>query len=281
MIEQPGYLGALQAFSLYRPTFLPFGVTEHGVDHEAFETAAADQRSKLVYCVPNFQNPSGLTYSGGDRVRMCQAIEGKPIILIEDDPYGDLRFRGKTVPSFHSLLPHQTVLLGSFSKTVIPGFRIGWIVAPSDIMQKVLIAKQAADLHTCHFTQNILYYYMADNNIDVHISRITEAYGRQCRAMVDGLQADLAEYISFTRPEGGMFLWGRLIAGGDAMDLIQHGVENKVVFVPGAPFNTTAGSSPDFRMSFSCVDEATIAEGIGRLKRAVESYTGGRLSATG
>ncbi len=268
VVEEPGYLGALQAFTVYQPDFRPFGVDEKGVDMVRFREGVAMDDSKLVYVVPNFQNPSGISYSETDREQMCKYMRAGNAILIEDDPYGELRFQGEAIPSFYHYLPEQTVLLGSFSKTVIPGFRIGWIVAPDDIMEKVLIAKQAADLHTCHFTQYIFYHYLLENDVDEHIQKIIESYGRQCRAMIAGMEKHLPESITFTRPEGGMFLWGKLPEGFRSMDLFNYAVEEGVVFVPGAPFYVKSDNPQTFRLSFSCVDEATIEEGVLRLSRA-------------
>lgn len=270
VIEEPGYLGALQAFSVFRPTFLPFEVGEEGVNMYQFESAVAMANAKLIYTVPNFQNPSGITYSTDDRKQICETIRGKNILLIEDDPYGELRFTGTAKPSFYTFLPEQTVLLGSFSKTVIPGFRIGWVVAPREIQQKLLIAKQAADLHTCHFTQYIFYHYLLENDIDEHIQKIVDAYGAQCRAMIQGMEKFLPASITFTRPEGGMFLWGRLPKGISSMALFELAVKEKVVFVPGEPFYVAGKESPTFRLSFSCVDEPTIEKGIKRLAKAIE-----------
>ncbi len=269
IFEEPGYLGALQALSLFRPEFLPFEVGDAGVNIAQFHRAASQANAKLVYTVPNFQNPSGITYSDHDRQKVCEAIKGKNIVLVEDDPYGELRFTGSSKPSFYTYLPEQTILLGSFSKTVIPGFRIGWIVAPHEIQQKLLIAKQASDLHTCHFTQYIFYQYLLHNDIDQHIQTIVNAYGAQCKAMIKAMENNFPDTISFTRPEGGMFLWAKLPDGVRSMDLFNLAVEEKAVFVPGDPFFVGGKGSSDFRLSFSCVDELTIAEGIERLTRAI------------
>jgi 2-aminoadipate transaminase len=270
VVEEPGYLGAIQAFTVYQPHFRPFGVGAEGADIERFREMVAMTGSKLVYVVPNFQNPSGFSYSESDREQMCESIRGKGCILIEDDPYGELRFHGRTKPSFYSYLPEQTVLLGSFSKTVIPGFRIGWIVASPEILEKILIAKQAADLHTCHFTQYIFYHYLLENDVDEHIEKIIDSYGRQCRAMIAGMEKYLPPSLSFTRPEGGMFLWGNLPEGFSSMDFFNYAVEEGVVFVPGAPFYVSAGNIQSFRLSFSCVDESTIDRGLRRLSKAAD-----------
>lgn len=274
-VEQPGYLGAIQAFSIYRPQYLPFYVNEKGVDIESFEYAVSQQNAKLVYTVPNFQNPSGVTYDKLDRERICEQMEGKRLLLIEDDPYGELRFRGSDQPSFHNFLPEQTILLGSFSKTVVPGFRVGWIAAPENVHEKLLVAKQASDLHTCNFTQYIFNQYLEDNDVDSHIETIGREYGKQCDAMIAAIENNIADNVTFTRPEGGMFLWGKLPDGYDSMELFHLAVKNRVVFVPGAPFFIGSRPSPAFRLSFSCVDTETIEEGIIRLAEAVNQLFSG------
>jgi 2-aminoadipate transaminase len=265
VIEEPGYLGAIQALSLYRPRYVPIPVHDDGMDVDLLTRALEKENPRLMYTVPNFQNPSGISYSAGNRLAVAEIVGGRKLMVIEDDPYGALRFCGEAIPSFYHLLPEQTVLLGSFSKIVVPGFRLGWVVAPTELYEKLLIAKQAADLHTCNFTQYILLRYLQDNDLDEHISRIVEAYGRQCRTMLAAIDRLFPSTVSCTRPDGGMFLWGRLPDGLSAMDLFERAVKRRVVFVPGDPFYTRAGTTPAFRLNFSCVDEPVIEDGIARL----------------
>jgi 2-aminoadipate transaminase len=173
--------------------------------------------------------------------------------------------------SFHHLAPDQTVLLGSFSKTVVPGFRIGWVAAPEKLCDKLLIAKQAADLHTCNFTQYVLVDFLTNNQIENHLKTIRAAYGSQCRAMLEAIERDFPDYVSCTSPHGGMFLWGRLPEKMSSLELFDRAVARKVVFVPGEPFYTRATRSSSFRLNFSCTDERVIDEGIGRLAEAIVS----------
>jgi 2-aminoadipate transaminase len=269
IIEEPGYLGAIQAFSIFRPRFLPVTVSEDGVDPVELKVIAASSKAKLMYTVPNFQNPSGITYSERNRREIVDILAGKNTFLVEDDPYGELRFSGTPKTPFASLMPEQTILLGSFSKIVVPGFRVGWIVAPEHIFNKLLVAKQASDLHTCHFTQYIIHQYLIDNDIDAHIAKIVAAYGGQCRKMLDCIDRYFPADVTSTRPEGGMFLWGRLPGETASLDLFNLAVKEKVIFVPGDPFYTTGIKSPAFRLNFSCVDEVTIETGIERLGKAI------------
>ncbi len=268
VIEEPGYLGAIQAFSLYRPAFLPVPVSDAGMDTVRL-SQALQQKPKLMYTVPNFQNPSGITYSDENRRAVAELLAKSGTVLIEDDPYGELRFSGEAKRSFKQYLPKQTVMLGSFSKTVVPGFRLGWIVAPKPLMDKLVIAKQAADLHTSHLPQAIIRQYLEDNDIDRHIAVIRDAYGRQCRAMLSAMERQFPAEVRHTHPEGGMFVWAELPEGLASLDLFELAVKENVVFVPGDPFYVNRTRTRTMRINFSCVDEATIGIGIERLGNAM------------
>jgi len=239
------------------------------MDPDALRAALARFRPKLLYAVPNFQNPSGISYSEDNRREVAEILSGTGIFLIEDDPYGELRFAGSDIPSFKSLLPDNTILLGTFSKTLVPGFRLGWIAAPPALMQKLITAKQATDLHTTHFTQSIVCRYVHDNDPDEHIRLIREVYGRQCRAMQESIRRHFPPEVAYTRPEGGMFLWAELPGGMAAVDLFERAVQDKVVFVPGDPFYVRGGRHSTMRLNFSCSDVDTIEVGIERLGRAI------------
>jgi 2-aminoadipate transaminase len=269
VIEEPGYLGAIQAFSLYRPKFLPVPVSLEGMNHDVLETVLSRNRPKLMYSVPNFQNPSGISYSEQNRRELARVLEKTDTILIEDDPYGELRFAGISKPSFKALLPKNTVLLGSFSKSLVPGLRLGWIVAQSELMQKLITAKQATDLHTSHFTQSIVCQFLRDNDADEHIRMIRDVYGRQCKAMQISIQRFFPAEVTYTRPEGGMFLWAKLPQGMAAIDLFDLAVEDKVVFVPGDPFYIRGKRHSTLRLNFSCSDPDTIKLGIERIGKAI------------
>ena len=269
IIEEPGYLGAIQAFSLYKPKFSPVQVSEHGMDLDQLKSIVSESNPKLIYSVPNFQNPSGITYTTENRKEISDIIYDKEIFLIEDDPYGDLRFSGTPKSSFKKYLPKKTILLGSFSKIVVPGFRIGWVVAPDEIVEKLLIAKQASDLHTCHFTQYIIYQYLKNNDIDTHIKKVIRTYGEQCDGMKDSIKTYFPGNITSTKPEGGMFLWVTLPPQMLAMDLFNLAVKEKVVFVPGEPFYVNNNGANALRLNFSCVDKQTIDTGIKRLGKSI------------
>ena len=269
IIEEPGYLGAIQAFSLYSLTFSPVAVNDEGMDIEQLKGHLAVGNHKLIYTVPNFQNPSGISYSLANREVLADIVEDQELFIIEDDPYGALRFAGHPKPSFKKFVPDKTILLGSFSKIIVPGFRLGWIVAPDEIFEKLLIAKQAADLHTCHFTQYIIYQYLVNNDIDAHVKKIVRAYGEQCISMLECMNTFFPSDVKSTTPEGGMFLWVTLPENMSAMDLFHQAVKEKVVFVPGDPFYIDRKDVNSFRLNFSGADCDTIEVGMHRLGEAI------------
>jgi 2-aminoadipate transaminase len=265
ILEKPGYLGAIQAFSVYKPNFIQIPLESEGINLSILQKTVENHAVKLFYCVPNFQNPSGITYSTENRSTVANILRSKQTILVEDDPYGELRFLGEDRPSFYKLFPERTVLLGSFSKTVVPSFRIGWIIANDDIMEKLVVAKQASDLHTNYFGQRVIYQYLKDNDIDQHIGKIRNAYGQQRLAMVKAIEEFFPPGITCTRPEGGMFLWITLPAGLSALTVFERAIRNKVAFVPGDPFYVAEKNVNTMRLNFSCADEDTIRKGIKRL----------------
>ncbi|MDR2550880.1 MAG: PLP-dependent aminotransferase family protein [Desulfobulbus sp.] len=271
IIEEPGYLGAIQAFSLYRPRFHPVPVSEGGMDIDVLAQVLQERQPKLLYTVTNFQNPSGISYPDENRRAVARLIDGRPCLIIQDDPYGDLRFTGSRKISFKRLLPENTVLLGSFSKIVAPALRLGWLVARPQIMEKVIVAKQAADLHTDYLAQRILHRFLRDNDIDAHIATIVRQYGKQKEAMVDATEQFFPDGVQSTNPDGGMFLWVTLPEGLSSMRLFEAAIAQKVAFVPGTPFYVDRKDTNTLRLNFSCSDEPTIAEGIRRLGASIKN----------
>ncbi|MFC1715440.1 PLP-dependent aminotransferase family protein [Candidatus Poribacteria bacterium] len=269
IIAEPGYLGAIQAFSVYRSVFNPVPLHDDGMDIESLKKVLSIKSPKLMYTVPNFQNPAGISYSDQNRQSIADALANTSVFLIEDDPYGDLRFFGSMKQSFKTLLPEQTILFGSFSKTVAPGFRLGWVVAPDHIMDKLIVAKQASDLHTSYFTQRVIHQYLLDNDHDEHIEKITTAYRNQCLAMIQSIEKHFPPDAKCTKPEGGMFLWAALPEGISSMALFDLAIKDKVAFVPGNPFYINREQTNTLRLNFSCVDERTIEIGICRLGMAI------------
>jgi 2-aminoadipate transaminase len=269
LMEEPGYLGAIQAFSIFHPSFVTVPLTNEGIDKQILKQKIDTENPHLAYLIPNFQNPSGISYTEARRREVAEICKGKPMFLVEDDPYGDIRFRGERKNSFYHYLPEQTILLGTFSKTVVPAFRMGWIVAPDDVMERLIIAKQAADLHTDYFTQRLVHQYLSDYDIDLHISQICRAYGKQADAMISAIEQYFPKEVKFTRPEGGMFLWLTLPDGQSAMKLFDLAIKENVAFVPGNPFYVDKTDVNTCRLNFSCSNEHEIEVGICRLAKVL------------
>ena len=269
IIEEPGYLGAIQALSVYQPNFQGVALNDDGLDLSELDALLAEpKRAKLLYGVTNFQNPTGLSYSLENRQAVAERLIKHDVLMIEDNPYGELRFEGEHLPPIAKLAPENVVLLGSFSKVVVPSFRLGWMLMPDWLCQKVIIAKQASDLHTNGFVQQVLHSYLEENDLDEHIDRIRTVYGRQKIAMENAL-LKYCPGIEFTRPEGGMFLWLKLPKHINAMELFDVAIKENVAFVPGQPFYVRPDILNTARLSYAGADEATIEEGIKRLGRVI------------
>lgn len=264
-MEAPGYLGAIQAFTMFSPKFHQIELTQEGMDVNILSEKLRDISPKLMYVVPNFQNPSGISYSTERRKEISELFKKKNTIIVEDDPYGELNYSGRENISFKKFLPDQTLLLGTFSKTAVPGFRIGWIVAPDEVMKKIIIAKQAADLHTNSFTQMLLFQYISNFNIDEHIQKIRKFYGSRKDAMVDAAEKYFPKSVKYTNPEGGMFMWATLPEGASATKLFELSAKENVVFVPGHPFYVDKKETNSLRLNFTHSTEDVIDEGMKRL----------------
>ena len=204
---------------------------------------------------------------------MAEKLSGSSTVFIEDNPYGELRFMGEDRPSMKNFLGESAVLLGSFSKIVAPGVRLGWVCACEEIMEKLIIAKQASDLHSNYLCQRILHQYLKDNDIERHIAKIRKAYKEQRDFMVQTMQETFPEDVSFTRPEGGMFLWVTLPEGMSSLDLFNRAIKEKVAFVPGQAFYADGGGSNTMRLNFSNSDNERIFEGITRLAKVIKEAT--------
>ncbi len=267
-LENPGYLGAIQSFSLFQPSMHPVPIDENGMDTNTLIDVLKNHKPKFLYTVPNFQNPTGISYSEENRKAVAQAVSESNTLLIQDDPYGELRYTGQSRTNFYSLLPEQTVLLGSFSKIVVPSMRIGWIVAPKWLFKPLVIAKQAADLHTNFFSQQLIAQYLKDNPLDKHIEKIIQFYGSKKQAMLKAIKEYFPSDVKIAESEGGMFIWATLPEGMSSMTLFDEALKQQVAFVPGEPFyvgDNIKGRENTLRLSFVTVDEATITEGIKRL----------------
>jgi len=271
VIENPSYLGAIQSFSLYQPKMLTVEVDDNGMNIEQLENVLDNSKPKFVYTVPNFQNPTGISYSQQNREAVAAQIEKHDSLLIQDDPYGELRFSGEEKESFYSLIPERTIMLGTFSKVVVPSFRIGWIVAPEWLMDSLIIAKQASDLHTNYFSQLVMHQYLQDNPVDQHLEKIIGLYSKQREAMISAIEEYFPEGVTVATSDGGMFLWVTLPEGMSSMDLFDDALESKVAFVTGHPFYVGEPQENTLRLSYVTVDSDTIREGIKRLGKCIKN----------
>lgn len=271
VMESPGYLGAIQAFSMFEPRYRAVPLTQDGPDLDALEQALS-QNPRLFYAVTSFQNPSGLTYSDEKRRAVAELLKGTDVFFAEDNPYGDLRFAGERQRPLTAYRRENSMLLGTFSKIAAPGFRIGWIVAEPDLRHKLVTAKQAADLHTSTVSQRIIHRWLMDNELDEHIAAICDCYGTQCRAMQDAADEHFPEGVTLTRAEGGMFLWAELPEGCSSRTLFELAIKEKVAFVPGDPFYVDGRDANTLRLNYTNAEPETIAEGMRRLGRCMKDY---------
>jgi 2-aminoadipate transaminase len=269
IMEEPAYLGAIQAFSMFRPDFITVPLLNDGLDLNEFDNALGKSEAKIAYLVTNFQNPTGISYSEEKRMSIAECAVKNNMLIIEDDPYGLIRFTGTPKENIFAFAPKNTILLGTFSKTVVPGLRVGWIVASSEYIEKLEVAKQAADLHTDIFAQRLIYDFLRHNNLDDHLKKIKDAYGNQANAMMDAIREYFPSDILFTEPEGGMFLWVTLPKAYSSMKLFDLAIEKKVAFVPGVPFYIGKSDSNALRLNFSCSNPDEIQEGIKRLAKCI------------
>lgn len=271
ILEEPGYLGAIQAFSQYKPDMCAISLENDGMDMNKLESKLKTSNAKFIYVVPNFQNPSGLTYSQEKRDNLMALVQKYNCILVEDDPYGDLKFEGNPYGYISKTNYAGSILLGTFSKTVTPGMRIGYmVIRDAELRLRINTAKEAADLHSNIFSQYILWDYLTNNDISKHISRIRMLYQKQCNTMLSSMETFFPENTKFTRPEGGMFIWVTLPENVVAMDLFEITKEKNVVFVPGNPFYVDGRNANTMRLNYTNSDEEIIVEGIKRLSKSMK-----------
>ncbi|MDI9232749.1 PLP-dependent aminotransferase family protein [Limnohabitans lacus] len=272
LVETPTYLGALQAFTPMEPVAVSVGSDEHGVNAEDLraKVGSGADKARFVYLLPNFQNPTGRTMPEERRAAVAQVAIDTGLPIIEDNPYGDLWFDQAPAPSLSSRHPEGSVYLGSFSKILAPGLRLGYLVAPKALYPKLLQAKQAADLHTPSFNQRVVAEVLKDGFIDRHVPTIRALYKQQCEAMLAALDREMAGLgLSWNRPVGGMFLWVQLPKGMNAVALLDKAVKKGVAFVPGLAFYAQDPSESTLRLSFVTATVDQINTGMAALAQAI------------
>lgn len=272
LVESPSYLGALQSFSMYEPSYVAVDTDEGGLI-PAEVSAEKAQGARFIYALPNFQNPTGRTLNAERRQDLVERCAAANIPVVEDDPYGELRYAGSPQPSLLHLgrKAGATVIhLGTFSKVLAPGLRLGYIVAPTEIIDKLVQIKQATDLHSSTVTQMAIYEAIQSNFLEQHLPTVRDLYQRQCNYMLDAMAEHFPAELQWTRPEGGMFLWVTLPEHMNAQDLLNKAIERHVAFVPGEPFYASGAAKVNtFRLSFVTVSEARIQEGIAILGKLI------------
>ena len=269
--EQPTYLCALDVFRSYGANFASVEMDEDGMKMDALEEALkANPNTKLIYTVPNFQNPTGRTMTEERRKQLAELAEKYDVYVLEDNPYGEIRFAGQHVPAVKSFDKSGHVFyMSTFSKTLAPGFRLGWLVADKAVVNKLTVLKQSADLHTDNLAQFAVAQFFADNDVDAHVKEISALYGKRKDLMLEGIKKYFPEGVKYTDPEGGMFLWVEVPGVDDTVELFKECLEHDVAFVPGDPFFAGEVQPGAFRLNYSNMKEDQIEVGLKRLGAAL------------
>ncbi|GGU62079.1 aminotransferase-like domain-containing protein [Lentzea flava] len=267
-VEEPTYLAALQCFQMAGARIVPVASDDEGLDPAALRSVVESERPAMLYLVPTFANPTGRTLSASRRAQIAALAAEHGFWVVEDDPYGELRYQGSAVAPLASI-SDRTVYLGSFSKIGAPGMRLGWLRAPADLPRTLVIVKQAADLHTSTVDQAAAAVYLTHNDLDAHVARLCVEYGARRDAMIAALPATVPDGTTWSDPDGGMFVWLRLPGDVDSAVLLKEALRHDVAFVPGAPFYATTPDHATFRMSFTTNTPEEIAEGMARLAKVL------------
>jgi DNA-binding transcriptional MocR family regulator len=279
IVEAPTFLATIQCFRLYGAHIIGAPIDANGVDVDKLEALIDEHKPKLVYLIPTFGNPSGATLSLERRKRILDIAVRTQTLVVEDDPYGELYFGAPPPPSLLALsdgVPGSRDWLahcGSFSKILSPGLRVGWMIAPPELLARATMCKQFSDAHTSNLTQAICAHYLTLNRLGDTLAVVRSTYAERARVMAESLRRELGQAVEFNQPQGGMFFWARLIGANgrnpSAPEFAKRAIEKLVAFVPGAPFYAHDPDLATFRLSFATADVAKIEEGVGRLGQAL------------
>jgi len=279
IVEGPTFLATIQCFRLYGAELISAPIDANGVQTDVLEALIAEHKPKFVYLIPNFGNPSGAMLSLERRKRVLELAVQYQTLIVEDDPYGDLYFNDAPPPSLLALspeVPGSRELLaycGSLSKVLSPGLRVGWMIAPAELLAKATMCKQFSDAHTSTFAQATAAQYLKAGRMPATLAHVRTVYGERALAMGNALRKNLGDAIEFVQPQGGLFVWARLTGAGgklkEGAELARRAIEKGVAFVPGAPFYASNPDLSTLRLSFATADVAKIEEGVGRLAQAV------------
>lgn len=272
LCESPSYLGALNAFKAYEPKFIEIPTDDDGMNMEVLEKVLkTTDNVKVLYLIPDFQNPSGRTWSVERRKKVIELANKYNLPIVEDNPYGELRFEGNMPPSIKSFdTEGRVIFLGTFSKTLCPGFRLGWTCADYEVLNKYILIKQGSDLQASTFSQMILDRFLTEYDLDEHIEKIKSVYSKRRDLMIKTMREQFPEDIEFTVPEGGLFTWVTLPESINARDLATKCIEKKVAFVPGGSFYPNGGNENTLRINYSNMDEERIVIGVKRLAESIK-----------
>lgn len=265
LCEDPSFIGALNAFRAVGAKTVGVPMHEDGIDPAELEAALdAHPETRMIYLIPTFQNPSGITTSAAKRRAIYEIARRRGVVILEDNPYGELRFAGEDILPIKSMDEDGVVVYcSSFSKILSAGMRIGYVCAPDKIVQKMVVAKQCEDVHTNQFFQMLCHRYITERDIDGHIRGIRALYREKCTLMLDCLDRFMPREVTYTRPEGGLFIWCTLPASVDMNEFVRRAIEKKVAVVPGTAFNCdTDAPSPSFRLNYSTPSDDDIRRGI-------------------
>jgi 2-aminoadipate transaminase len=266
VVENPSYVAALQAFDAYEAELAVAGSDDDGMRTDELESLFRARRPKLLYVVPNFQNPKGTTLSLERRKALIEIAQRHGVVVLEDDPYGALRFRGEALPPLAALDDRGVVVsLSTFSKTLAPGLRVGWLSGPRELVKTLAVAKQSTDLHTSSLAQRAVARLLGFFDFPSHLDRLRAGYGARALAMLAALEEFMPEGTRWTHPDGGMFIWVELPHGLSGEELFPRAIEQKVAFVPGAPFFAAEPQHHTIRLNYSNRPPELIREGMRRL----------------
>ncbi len=264
----PSYLGALQAFWSYQGQ--PYGLRHNlGLDEACNVLCATGKKPKFLYSIPDFQNPSGETMSIEEREYAVEVAQKYDLLIVEDTPYKNIRFSGERLPSMYSMAPDRVIMLGTFSKTFVPGFRLGWVVAPTNIIDRLIVAKQSADLCTPAFTQLVAARYLASGIYDENLKKTCALYKRKKDLMIQAFEKYMPTGVKWTNPDGGLFLFLKLPKQYDTRELFDIAIKEDVAFVIGEAFHCDGSGKNTLRMNFSFASDEKIVEGVKRLANAI------------
>ncbi len=273
LCESPTYLGAINALRAYEPQFVELKTDGEGVDLAQLSSILeSGRRIKLIYVNPDFQNPTGRTWSLERRRGFMEIANRYDVAVLEDNPYGELRYEGELLPALKSMDTRgNVVFMGSFSKIFCPGYRVGWLIAEAGLLEKYVLVKQAADLHTSSKAQREIDLYLENYDIERNISRIKSVYARRRDVMLESISRYFPASVKVSKPEGGLFVWAELSPHVDAVELLKISIARQVAFVPGGPFYPNGGRAHTMRLNFSVTDERRIEEGIRRLAEGISA----------